>query len=126
MKLPKKIKRKWLKALRSGEYKQARAALYVPAKAGFCCLGVLQHCTSGGLVEVDNDFPEYFRDTPSAKWYADNGIEMDVLRPNDDYVSDADETTLMQMNDRMGMYTTKKMGFKKIANWIEKNIGTTD
>lgn len=126
MKLPKKIKRKWLKALRSGEYKQARSTLYNPDTAGFCCLGVLQHCTSGGKVEVEDDFPEDFRSSPSAQWYADNGFEMDELDAGNDHVRDEDETTLMQMNDRAGMYPTKNMGFKTIANWIEKNIGTTD
>jgi hypothetical protein len=34
-----KLKAKWVKALRSGEYEQAHRALY--NGAGFCCLGVL-------------------------------------------------------------------------------------
>ena len=33
------IKAKWLKALRSGDYKQTTGALY--ADGGYCCLGVL-------------------------------------------------------------------------------------
>lgn len=35
-----KVKTKWLRALRSGKYKQGRSALRTP-KDGFCCLGVL-------------------------------------------------------------------------------------
>ena len=35
----KKIKTKWLSALRSGEYKQIGSALHVAD--GYCCLGVL-------------------------------------------------------------------------------------
>lgn len=35
----KEIKKRWLKALRSGEYKQGKKAL--KTKKGFCCLGVL-------------------------------------------------------------------------------------
>ena len=35
-----KVKRLWLKALRSGEYKQGRTALQ-PNEGEFCCLGVL-------------------------------------------------------------------------------------
>lgn len=34
------IKQRWLSALRSGEYEQAKGALR-RAKGGFCCLGVL-------------------------------------------------------------------------------------
>jgi len=43
-KLDPKIKKVWLKALRSGEYKQTEAFLCVEKKEGepeFCCLGVL-------------------------------------------------------------------------------------
>lgn len=35
----KKIKKLWLKALRSGEYKQGKLALRIKNK--YCCLGVL-------------------------------------------------------------------------------------
>lgn len=34
------IKQRWVSALRSGEYKQAKRALH-PTNGGFCCLGVL-------------------------------------------------------------------------------------
>jgi hypothetical protein len=37
--MDKKWKRKWVKALRSGEYKQAKGAL--KKRGGYCCLGVL-------------------------------------------------------------------------------------
>lgn len=39
-KLKPAIKKRWLKALRSGDYKQARSVLRT-ADEGFCCLGVL-------------------------------------------------------------------------------------
>lgn len=39
-KLDPEIKAKWLRALRSGEYEQARSVLKSP-QGGFCCLGVL-------------------------------------------------------------------------------------
>ena len=43
------IKEKWLKALRSGEYKKARGVLHNPITGGHCCLGVLdiQTCLGG-------------------------------------------------------------------------------
>ena len=37
-----KIKRKWVKALMSGEYRQGKGQLY--RRGRFCCLGVLAHC----------------------------------------------------------------------------------
>lgn len=46
------IKRKWVAALESGEYKQTQNRLYDPATKGFCCLGVLQHVLLDGKVQV--------------------------------------------------------------------------
>lgn len=39
-KLPKKFAKKWLKALRSGEYEQGRIELYNKNLNKYCCLGV--------------------------------------------------------------------------------------
>ena len=55
MKIKAEDKAKWLEALESGKYKQAMGALYRPETehaSGFCCLGVLQHCTMDGMVET--------------------------------------------------------------------------
>ena len=38
--LPKEFAEKWLKALRSGDYKQDTCALYKEKTNGYCCLGV--------------------------------------------------------------------------------------
>ncbi len=46
------IKRKWVAALESGEYKQAQDTLYDPETKGFCCLGVLQHILLDGKVQT--------------------------------------------------------------------------
>lgn len=126
MKLPKKIKRKWLRALRSGTYKQAKGTLYRPESAGFCCLGVLQHCVSGGSVEVEEGSDDDFRESPSFEWYKQQGIEVGASGRT---VDDAHETALMKMNDGGFDWQGKKIGpkrFKRIADWIEKNIETTD
>lgn len=53
--MKKRLKRLWLKALRSGKYKQQQSALRVVEDGsvlGYCCLGVLcevyRHSTRGG------------------------------------------------------------------------------
>jgi hypothetical protein len=33
-------KKKWVEALRSGEYKQTQGTLFCPSNGGYCCLGV--------------------------------------------------------------------------------------
>ena len=43
--MPKKLLNKWLKALRSGKYKQGKDTLENEGK--FCCLGVLQKVADG-------------------------------------------------------------------------------
>ena len=37
----KQIKNRWVKALRSGKYRQAHGMLYSAGSKGYCCLGVL-------------------------------------------------------------------------------------
>ena len=53
IKLTKKVKKKWLEALRSGKYKQGKNELIKATNGGFsyCCLGVLQAITG---LKVDN------------------------------------------------------------------------
>jgi len=36
------LKRKWIKALRSGKYKQGRGQLWRKSDNSYCCLGVLE------------------------------------------------------------------------------------
>lgn len=48
------IKRKWVAALESGQYKQTQCTLYDPATKGFCCLGVLQHILLDGKVQTED------------------------------------------------------------------------
>jgi hypothetical protein len=118
IKMPAKLLKKWLKALRSGEYKQASGTLYDTKTAGFCCLGVLQHVSSGGKCEVDSDGD--FECVPSRGWYADNSIDM----------PDEAECALMHMNDGKLVWTedsSKRVGKRKfpaIADYIEKNTET--
>jgi hypothetical protein len=114
-KMDKKVKAKWLKALRSRKYKQTTLALH--DSQGHCCLGVL--CD---IVEPDkwaNDEvdgykvhdPKAYRsdsgdstDLPSDKLCKKVGLDLEVL------------DQLTRMNDTEG----KK--FYQIARWIERNL----
>ncbi len=113
--LDKKIKTKWLKALRSGKYKQTRTGtLYNEKTDAYCCLGVLQHCIDN-CVEKDVDLP-------SDSWYNENlGVDLDKIsvrsigaKAKSEYTSVQD--VLTSFND------SAKYNFAKIADWIEKHL----
>ena len=123
------IKRKWLKALRSGEYKQGRGRLLTCNVEGdnpkFCCLGVLTdlyikaHKTKKWQFEqLSNTDTIKMRGVlhgqgaylPStvAKW-----AQIEVGRPRN---ASSVNAVLCGQNDDL------KWSFKKIAAWIEKEL----
>lgn len=111
MRMPKRLKNRWLKALRSGEYGQLKGRL-TDGKGRFCCLGVLEHVASGGSCEaVKDDFVMM----PSAEFYDKYGIKSGVAATH----------SLMNQND--GKFSDMKgrrisRKFPAIANWIERNV----
>lgn len=113
MKMPKKLKARWLEALRSGKYKQGIEEMYDPKTKAFCCLGVLEHVALGGKVEVipftDRRKTPCYCATPSKEFRERFGCEFDI-------------TSLVEMND--GVFT-KQRNFEQIADWIDKNIEGT-
>jgi len=74
IRMPKKLLAKWLKALRSGGYTQAKGTMYDTETMGFCCLGVLQHTTCGGYVEFDPEWNTY-EGYPTRDWKTKRGVE---------------------------------------------------
>ena len=95
-----KLKKKWVKALRSGEYRQTKGRLIRrdKGKVGFCCLGVLRAiCPAvgggkdkeGGILPID-----------SAKAVG---------------ISRAQQMILAKKND-------KGIQFPAIADYIEKHL----
>ena len=99
-----KLKKKWLKALRSGEYRQTTRKLK-SRNGAFCCLGVL--C-----------------DIQGAKWDWSSG-EYSTLgmtgRPPTKYRGGhTDFQELIYLND--GAFANKKHSFSEIADYIEKNL----
>ena len=103
--MDKKLKAKWVKALRSGDYKQCHGFLY--EGGGYCCLGVLQHVITGKQ--------------PPARWES-NGVpvEMHFLRQDERRL----EIQLANMNDGKFQFQ-RSHSFAEIADWIEKNIPAT-
>lgn len=113
MKMPIELKTKWVKALRSGKYKQGRGRLYDPDTKSFCCLGVLEHICLNGNVEKYHQDDAPFRTLPSLEFYKSFG-----MGDYDDVVTD--ERALAALND--GSSGRKPKGFRTIANYIVKNI----
>lgn len=100
----KRIKAKWVKALRSGKYKQARGVLKKDTR--FCCLGVLTDIRSKSTGIRFSGRPSN-PDMPSSSTCGWAGFDLDQA------------TTLAKMNDGEGQ---PNRSFKYIANWIEKHL----
>lgn len=99
-KLPKKVKAIWVKALKSGKYKQGRAALHDTMNDTYCCLGVAQEC--GLAVSSDNIFVDDFLPMEIQEFLA--------------AINDGNGVT------KNGTKRKNKWHFNKIANWIDKNL----
>lgn len=120
--MPRRLRQKWLDALRSGKYSQAQNTLYSEGE-GYCCLGVLEHIAMKGNVECRPDphssDPEavYPLDSPSKGFYAQFRIEMP--KRIEDRLIDANDSGSYADPDT-GEYVVVK-GFRDIADLIEAN-----
>jgi hypothetical protein len=54
--MDKKLKREWVRALRSGDHKQAANVLLDTCNGGMCCLGVLGHIQGCNLVAIEDQY----------------------------------------------------------------------
>lgn len=109
-KLPKRFKTKWLKALRSGEYKQGHYFLvstpaYEEEKKKYCCLGVACHIL-GALKKNPTRRYSYI----PARMMKSYKVPKHLIGFN------ALTSKLTTLND------SRRYSFKRIANWIEKNL----
>ena len=112
--MPEKIKHKWLEAMRSGEYEQTTGSLYKAdcdgdGNPGFCCLGVLQHCLTGG-VEWDDSYNNALG-VPTNRWLN----AWNITHNHWSVFVNNKLTDLTELND-------DKLSFKQIANIIEQQV----
>lgn len=119
----KRVKKKWIEALRSGEYFQTRGQLLHreivngKPKDSFCCLGVLCNIHSE---ETGTKWTGVKSANPTLIKYQTSYYNLpdDVRKwanlPYDDLKACA-EDALTTLNDDGN-------SFKSIANWIEKNL----
>lgn len=105
-KLNKAFKKKWLKALRSGEFRQTRESLKGPI--GYCCLGVAASLLSKWRKD------EYRNDKCEAA--TSNGSFLRPIYRNKIGLSKEAQEKLVALND------TSKKNFKQIADFIEENL----
>jgi hypothetical protein len=115
--MDKKLKTKWVKALRSGDYNQGYHALCNARKDGdyFCCLGVLCDIAGG---EVS---PTKGNSNDMRYWYGGTGYDNSnchflpkALRI-DSGISSQEQNDLANLNDDGRSFTV-------IADWIVKYI----
>lgn len=120
-KLPKAVKTKWVKALRSGDYKQGKGELktvsgsdynyetgeYENSETTFCCLGVARDiglCTRKKPANKFDSCTEEFVNTA----FLPKNVQDFLANKNDGASEDGG--------------TSRRWGFEKIATWIEKNL----
>lgn len=113
-KLPKRIKDRWVKALRSGEYTQGADCLYSDngGQKNYCCLGVLgKLCGLSDTVIDDKPLPVNLLSS-------DMKAYPPLLRQEstDEKGKDTIVGKLASMND------SGKWSFKRIASYIEKYL----
>lgn len=110
-KLPKEFTEKWVKALRSGDYKQCTGKMY-KREHGYCCLGVAMSI---------NGVPDSKMDNKGVPVNKTNGVFMTKTKsiPRELYGTAGNNELLHEFTK---MNDTNKNTFDEIADWIEDNI----
>jgi hypothetical protein len=103
-----KLKKKWVKALRSGKYRQAKGKLCTSTGASHCCLGVLLDVQGADIFEEYPTNEDRETNTLPVEWSA--GLSFSTA------------TELANMNDGAGQFQGRRMNFKQIADYIEKYL----
>lgn len=108
--MKKRIKVKWLKALRSGKYEQGHGVLHSLEKNNYCCLGVL--CKIAGIYEKK-------KGEGDGRFAGEIHYLSHKLLTKFD-IDDVDMRVLANMND--GIDGAEGKDFATIAKYIEENL----
>jgi hypothetical protein len=123
------IKTKWVEALRSGEYDQARGVLHDRDNGGFCCLGVLCKVIGaafgpGSEEREDREYGPYTEEydyVPVLNGRVISNHEDDELSPPFcKEIGIPDQGILIHMND--GSDDESPKSFAEIADYIEREL----
>lgn len=111
-KLPKAFKKKWIAALKSGQYDQARHRL--ASKSGWCCLGVAANvCEIGGEHLLKRSYLHEVKNAKSLKSKRWNELRKRIpvaLREN------------RELQNKLAIMNDQYHPFERIADWIEKEL----
>lgn len=119
-KLPKRFKERWVRALRSGKYKQASSVLYEydleNGENCYCCLGV-----AGKICGIDNDELEdwvlYNNDSAIHKLAIKKKVPKLLLGDNSKGCEDYNPIV-----EKLTSYNDSGKSFKWIAAYIERYL----
>ena len=110
------VKRRWVKALRSGKYKQGRQYLRqtLNGQDKFCCLGAVtdicgKRWNKGRTKLLEAGVQQVF-------CFRGNAGTLDGRFRAEIGLTDSEEAILATKND------SGRWSFKRIATWIEKNL----
>jgi hypothetical protein len=109
-KLPKAFKKKWVNALRSGNFQQGAGNLYDSDDNTYCCLGVAGAIC--GIPKAKLNGVGFLDTVSTVKKLAEKNKIPTILINSED---DALPTHLAEMNDGLN-------SFKKIAAYIERYL----
>lgn len=109
--MKKRLRNKWIKALRSGDYAQTTGMLNDTYDKAYCCLGVL--CIVAGE-EFDKGGYIHYK-LPSGEEDREGSALPKCLKTKWE-ITNVDEAKLVDMNDQEGC------SFSAIADWIEENL----
>lgn len=108
MSMDPELKKKWVEALRSGDYEQGETRLYTGSTNQFCCLGVL--CKVVGL-----EIGDYGNVIVGADPSDDDYAPIYPIVGKREVAAD-----LWCLND--GVAPHRKHSFEEIASYIEENL----
>jgi len=110
-KLPKRFKKKWIKALRSGKYKQGVDFLYDSANESMCCLGVAELICGNSLEILDQvNMP---RELESDSKVPKCLVQQDYIYPEEKYLT---------IPGKLANFNDSGKSFKSIASYIERYL----